>query len=150
MHNASQALMGATGSNVKEVSSHKGTVEAGLAVRQKDDGTLSTATGSGVGGFLGISLGKDLSDIGFTAIARKGLRIPVKLKAGVDPVPGDPVYIEDATGLAMKTSSSSTLVNAVFASGRLGGTTATGGIAEGATDETGSVGVAYIDMPGGL
>lgn len=146
-HNANQALMGATGSSVKEVTNLKGTIAAGLAVRLKSDGTISVASADG--SLLGISLGKDLSDIGYTAICRKGLRVPVKLTSGFDPVVGAIVNLSDTTGAAIASGAGATAVNAVYASGRLGGTTATGGISEtgGGVADTG---VAYIDFPGGL
>lgn len=152
-HSTSKVLMGSTQSNVKEVTnklSVSGTpIEAGLAVvlESTDKVSLDTSEGS----LLGISLGKDLSDTNRTAICRKGLGVPVKLKAGFDPTIGLAVAIEDDTGLARAyTGSGDRYVNAVYASGRIGGTGVTGGIVEGATTDTGTVGVAYIDFPGGL
>jgi hypothetical protein len=140
-HDSSKVLMGSTQSSIKEVANHKGTVEAGLAVRLKDDNTLATATGSGVGGLLGVSVGKDLSDIGRTAIARKGLRVPVKLASGVTPAIGGAVYIVNATGEAHTSSDAArTLVNAVYASAKITG------IGEDGLSKD----VALIDFPGGL
>jgi hypothetical protein len=141
MHDSSKVLMGSTQSSIKEVSNRKGVVEAGLAVRLKDDDTLATATGSGVGGLLGVSVGKDLSDIGRTAIARKGLRVPVKLAAGVTPAIGGAVYIVNATGEAHTASDAArTLVNAVYASAKITGIGEDGQAKD----------VALIDFPGGL
>jgi hypothetical protein len=148
MHNPDHTLMGATQSSLKEVSNHKGEIEAGLAVHLKSDDTLSVAKADG--GLLGISLGKDLSDIARTAIVRKGLRVPLKLTAGFNPTIGAVVSIDDTTGAGNAAGGGKTAVNAVYASGRLGGSGATGGVAEGATGDTGSVGVALIDFPGGL
>lgn len=152
-HNASKVLMGQTQSSYKEVSNFASksgnVVEAGLAVilEAGDEVSLDSSEGS----LVGISLGKDLSDTKRTVVCRKGLRVPVKLKAGYDPDPGEAVAIEDDTGLARAyTGTGDRYVNAVFASGRIGGTGVTGGIAEGATSEAGTVGVAYIDFPGGL
>ena len=149
MHNPDHALMGTTGSNARVVSTHKGTIEAGLVCRQKSDGTVTVAKSDG--GILGVSLGKDLSDIGFMNICRKGLKVPVKLATGFNPSVGAAVAINDTTGEARAyTGTGDSYVNAVYASGRLGGSGVTGGIAEGATTDTGTVGVALIDFPGGL
>ncbi len=152
-HNTSKALMGATASSHKEVTNFQsvsGTpIEAGLACILESTGKLSLDTSEG--SLVGISLGKDLSDIGRTAVVRKGLRVPVKLKSGFNPTIGAAVAIEDDTGLARAyTGSGDRYVNAVYASGRLGGNAATGGVVEGATTDTGTIGVAYIDFPGGL
>jgi len=152
-HNTSKALMGSTASNHKEVTnflSVSGTpIEAGLACILESTGKVSLDTSEGA--LVGISLGKDLSDTNRTAVVRKGLRVPVKLKAGFDPAIGGVVAIENDTGLARAyTGSGDRYVNANYATGRIGGTGVTGGIAEGATSDTGSVGVAYIDFPGGL
>src|SRR5690606_23730196 len=106
------------------------------------------------GSLVGISLGKDLSDIGRTVVCHKGLRVPLQLKASFQPVVGAQVAIEDDTGLGMAYSNGSRhrYVNAVYATARLGGgTVTTGGIQEGSTTETSNnVGVALIDFPGGL
>jgi hypothetical protein len=136
-HDASKVLMGANESSVKEVSNHKGSIEAGLVVKLTTGNALSNTTG----GILGISMGRDLSDAGRTAIARKGLRVPVKLTTGLTIVPGTPVYIVDATGEAHNAAAAGrTLVNAVFASVKLTG------IGEDGLSKD----VALIDFPGGL
>ena len=152
-HDTTKILMGSTQSNVKEVTnaeSVSGTpIEAGLAVIMQSSGKLSLDTSEG--SLVGISLGKDLADANRTAYVRKGLKVPVKLKAGFDPVIGAQVAIEDDTGLARAyTGTGDRYVNASYASGRIGGTGVTGGVAEGATSDTGTVGVALIDMVGGL
>lgn len=144
LHDPNKVLMGATKSNVKEVSCRKGSIEAGVIVRLKSDDTLSIAKADGSA--LGISLGKDLSNTDFTAIARKGLGIPVKLTTAFNPTPGAQVHISDTTGLAIASGAGATGTNAVYASGRVGGSGVNAGIAE---DKT-TVGVAYIDFPGGL
>jgi hypothetical protein len=154
MHNEDLALMGSTGSSIREVSnyaSHGGTqVAAGLATVLESDGTVSTDTSEG--SLIGVSLGKDLSDLGRTVVCHKGLKVPLQLKTSFNPTIGAQVCIEDDTGLGMAYSNGSghRYVNAVYATGRLGGSGATGGIVEGATTATGSVGVALIDFPGGL
>jgi hypothetical protein len=152
-HDTSKVLMGGTGSSHKEVTNYPSiagvAMEAGLACILESSGKVSLDTSEGA--LVGISLGKDLSDTGRTVVCRKGLRVPVKLKAGFNPTIGGVVAIEDDTGLARAyTGTGDRYVNAVFATGRIGGSGATGGIAEGATSETGSVGVAFIDFPGGL
>lgn len=150
-HDAAKVLMGSTASSVKEVTNYPSpsnvVLEAGLVAHLKSDGTVTKAKADGSP--IGVSIGKDLSDIGRTAVARKGLRVPLKLKAGFNPTIGAAVEIDDAEGYGTG-DGSKTAVNAVYASGRLGGSGATGGVAEGATSDTGTVGVALIDFPGGL
>jgi hypothetical protein len=150
MHDASKALMGSTSSSMKEVTNYPTTtaLEAGLVAHLKSDETVTKAKADGQP--VGVSLGKDLSDTGRTAVCRKGLGVPVKLKASFNPTIGAVVYIDDAEGYATG-DGTKTAVNAVYASGRLGGSGATGGIAEGSSsDASPSVGVALIDFPGGL
>lgn len=145
-HNADRVLLGNSGSSLKEVSNRKGSVAAGLAVYLASDDTIGAAKGSG--GLLGISVGKDMSDIGRTAICRKGLLVPIQLTTGFDPSIGAQVRIDDTTGKAV--TSGGTALNAVYASSRVS-TLNKGGIAEDATSEVdGTVGVALIDFPGGL
>ncbi len=139
-HNANKVLLGSTGSSMKEVSNHVGVIAAGIAVRLKSDDTLSIAAADG--GLLGISLGSDLTPIGYTAIVRRGLKVPLKLTAGFTPVIGAAVRISDTTGLGV--TSGGTVVNAVYATSKL---------SVGGTDpDSGSTGIdaAYIDFPGGL
>lgn len=143
-HNASQVLMGTTQSSIKEVTNHVGTYAAGIAVRQKSDGTLSITKADG--GLLGISLGSDLADTNRIAVCRKGLRVPVQLKAGFNPTVGAVVEIDDATGLATG-DGTKTATAAIYNTGRLGGSGATGGIAENGGS---AVGVALVDFIGGL
>lgn len=140
-HNPNQFLMGATGSNIKSVDNIKGNIEAGLAVRLKSDGTPSVAAADG--SLLGISLGQDLSQIGRTAVCRKGLKVPVKLATSFNPTVGAAVAISDTTGEAKAyTGTGDAYVNAVYATGRL----SDGGIGEDGLTK----GVALIDFPGGL
>ena len=138
MQDASKVVMGATKSTAKEATCYKGDVLAGLVVRQKSDGTLSLAKADG--GILGVSLGKDLSNAGFTSICRKGLLVPVLLTAALVPVIGAAVSISDTTGKAAAPGAGVTAVNAVYASGVLSGLQEDGSYAE----------VALIDMTGGL
>jgi hypothetical protein len=138
MHDATKALLGTTTSSVKEVDNRKGTIAAGLAVRLKSDDTISTAAADG--NLLGISLGRDLSDTGRTAICRKGLRVPIQLTSAFTPAIGAQVGIDDTTGKAKASGAGVTGVNAIYASGVL----------TGIDEDGGNVNVAMIDFPGGL
>lgn len=138
MHNTGEVLMGSTTSNIREVTNKVGSIEAGIAVRLKSDGTISIAKADGE--LLGLSLGKDLSNTDKTAICRKGLRVPVKLTAAFNPTVGAVVSLSDTTGLAIASGVGATAVNAVYASGRIVGK------AEDGTE----VGAALVDFPGGL
>jgi len=150
-HNASKALMGATASSIKEATNYPSpsnvALEAGLVAHLKSDGTVTKAKADG--SVVGVSMGKDLSDTGRTVVCRKGLGVPLKLKAAFNPTVGAAVEIDDAEGYGTG-DGTRTAYNAVYATGRLGGSGATGGIAEGAADDTGTVGVALIDFIGGL
>jgi hypothetical protein len=142
MHDSSKIQMGTTGSNLGESFSKLGSIAAGLVVRQKSDGTITLAKSDGSA--LGVSLGKDLSNTGFTAIKSSGLKVPVKLASGfTTPAKGGQVAISDTTGEAVAyTGSGDSYVNAYYASGPLT-----------RVDEDGTEtanGAAYIDMPGGL
>ncbi len=137
-HDATKVLMGATQSSVKDVDSRHGEIAAGTIVRLKNDGTLSVASADGLP--LGISLGKDLSDTARTAIARRGLRVPVLLTAAFEPAIGAQVHISNTTGLAIAAGAGATGMNAVYVTGKMTG------VSEAGT----AVDVALIDFPGGL
>jgi hypothetical protein len=140
MHSATTVYMGTTKTNAKDVDNRSGdpaTFLAGLCVHLKSDGLLSLAAADG--SKLGISLGRSLSDTKRTAIARKGLGIPVLLANGFTPTIGAAVQISTTTGKAV---SSGTTVNAVYTTAVLT-----------AYDEDGAAiadGCALIDFPGGL
>jgi hypothetical protein len=140
MHSATTVYLGSTKSSHKEIINRAGdpaTFLAGLCVHLKSDGTLSLAAADG--SKLGISLGRDLSDTKRTAIARKGLLVPIRLTNGLTPTVGAQVTISDTTG---KAASSGTAVNAVYATSTLT-----------CYDEDGVAvadGCALIDFPGGL
>lgn len=139
MHDSSKVLMGTATSNEVEVTNKKGNIEAGLVVRLKSDDTLSIAAADG--GILGVSLGKDLSHTNKTAIARKGLGVPVKVAAGFTPTIGGQVAISTTTGEAKAyTGTGDAYVNAVYKSAILDG------IGEDGLTKR----VAIIDFPGGL
>ncbi len=82
-HDATKVLLGATASSnregISEWSSSPVTYPAGTAVRLKSDGALSKLVGDGQ--YLGVSLGKGLSDVLKTAVLRAGLGVPVLLSA---------------------------------------------------------------------
>lgn len=150
-HSTSKVQMGSTRSNIREVVSHKGDIAAGIAVRRKSDGTLSTTSSDGA--LYGVSLGKDLSNAGYSAICVKGLGVPLQLTAGLDPSIGAVVSISNSTGKGA--SSSATACAATYAApyegagsvtARVGGT----GVDAGQQEDGTTVGVAYIDFPGGL
>lgn len=80
-HDATKCVMGVPGMSGAEVTSHNddpASYPAGVAVRQKSDGALSLSSADGQ--WMGISLGKSLSDNKKTAVARTGERIPVLLE----------------------------------------------------------------------
>lgn len=145
MSNQSDKIqMGATNSSFKNVDNVLGSLVAGTLVHSKSDGTYTNAAADGTA--IGISLGKDLSAIGRTAVCRRGVGVPLKLTDGFDPTIGAQVTIDDTTGLGKAAGSGVTGYNAVFATGRVGGTGQNKGI-----DEDGNaVGVALIDLPGGV
>lgn len=136
--------LGTTNSSFKTVDNIPGTIAAGKVVHAKSDGTFTTALADGAA--VGVSVGRDLSDIGRTAVCRRGAGVPILLTAAFDPVIGTQVNVSDTTGLAIASGAGATGVNAVYASGRWGGT----GINNGLDEDGNAVGAAYIDMPGGL
>ena len=139
-HSASKVLMGMTRSSFRHADSKAGSIEAGKIVRLKSDGTISLAAADGSP--LGISLGKDLSNAGFTSIVRSGLEVPVLLTSGFTPTVGAQVHISDTTGLAIASGAGATGMNAVYKTSKL---TA---IKEDGTEVADAV--ALIDMQGGL
>lgn len=140
MHSASKVLMGMTRSSFRHAEPIKGVVAAGLIVRLKTDGTPSVAAADGEA--LGISLGKDLSNIGYTSIVKSGTQVPVALTAAFSPAIGTQVHISDTTGAAIASGAGATGINAVYVSGALTR------INEDGTET--AAGVALIDMPGGV
>ena len=136
MH-SSKIYLGSTKSSLKEIDNRLGVVAAGLAVYLHSDEAINT-TASG-GGLLGVSVGRSLSDTSRTAIARKGLDIPILLTNSLTPVIGAQVQISTTTGKAV---ASGTAVNAVYKSAVLS-----------CVDEDGVAvadGCALIDFQGGL
>lgn len=137
MHSA-KVLLGQTNSSAKEVDNKAGSIAAGLLVRLKSDGTISVALADG--GILGVSLGKDLSDVGRTAIVRKGLLVPVLLTAAFTPTVGGQVNFSDTTGKAIASGAGATATNGTYATAILTGILEDGSEAD----------IALIDMQGGL
>lgn len=139
-HDATKVLMGATRSNIKEVTNYvasDSTFLAGQPMRLKSDGTISKAKADGA--LLGVSLGKDLANAGRVACCRKGVAVPILLKAAFTPTVGAQVLLDDTTGLATG-DGTNTGVNAVYATSTLTGVQEDGTTAN----------VALIDFPGGL
>lgn len=137
-HDASKFLLGGTNSSMKSVDPYKGDIDAGKVVRLKSDGTISTALADGE--ILGVSLGKDQANAGYTSVARVGLEVPVLLTDGFTPAIGAQVNINDTTGAANAAGAGNTAVNAIYKTGELTGITEAGA----------EVRVALIDMQGGL
>ncbi len=80
MHDATKVLWGSVGSSdsvVTREDANPASFPAGRVVRGKSDGTISLASGDGY--LKGVSLGKDLSDAGKTAVCRAGNEVPVAL-----------------------------------------------------------------------
>lgn len=81
-HDATKCLLGATNSSAKVVTNEPADpadFPAGVAVRRADDGGLQTEDDS-TAALIGVSLGKSLSnDSKSTAVARKGLGIPLRV-----------------------------------------------------------------------
>lgn len=138
MHDATKVLLGSTKSSFKTIDNKKGTIQAGAAVRLKSDDTISLAAADGA--LLGISCGRDLSDIGRTCIVRRGTEVPILLTSGFTPVVGAQVHISDTTGLAIASGAGATGVNAVYRTAVL----------TGVKEDTTTANVALIDFPGGL
>lgn len=136
MHDPTKVLLGTTESNVREVDNRSGEIEAGLAVRLDTDDAIKLTAGS----LLGISLGKDLSLIGRTAILRKGLGVPLQLTAEFTPAIGAQVHISATTGKAVTSGGGALPTNAVYRALK------TGVKEDGVTE----VAVAIVDMVGGL
>lgn len=140
-HQPTKVVMGNITSSFKTIDNKKGSIAAGLIVRQKSDDTISIAAADGSA--LGISVGKDLSNIGRTAFVRKGTDVPVLLTASFTPTIGAQVHISDTTGKAGAAGAGFTGMNASYKSAKLTAILEDG--TENSTD-----GCALIDMPGGL
>jgi hypothetical protein len=103
MHDATKVLWGTVGSSDRVVTkedANPASFPAGRAVRGKSDGTISLSSADGYP--KGISLGKDLANVGKTAVCRAGNEVPIALaeylvKAELTFVskrPGIPIAIE--------------------------------------------------------
>lgn len=143
-HDASKVVMGTTQSSSKQGSedfaADPATFPAGVAVRRNSSNGLSVTLADG--GWVGISMGRSVSDTKKTTVLRAGERVPILLTAGFTPVIGAKAYISDVTGMAAASDDAGgvTLSDAVYVSGVMTG------LAEDGTD----VDVALVDMPGGL
>jgi hypothetical protein len=141
-HDASKVLLGTTRSSSKQGSevfaSDPATFVAGLAVRRTNAGALSVALAAG--NWVGVSLGKSLSDNAKTEVLKAGEQVPLLLTAAFTPTIGAAVYISDVTGKGIASGDDTTVSNAVYVSGLMSGINEAGE----------SVPCAIIDMPGGL
>lgn len=101
-HDPTKVLLGATQSSEKDIScepADPATFVAGLAVRRTSGGGLAVNSGAPIG----ISLGRSLSDTAKTAVARTGLRVPLRLTdegAFASIKKGDVTFTAKAKGLA--------------------------------------------------
>ncbi len=83
VHDPTKVLLGQVPNSEKEIEvfeSDPTTYIAGLAVRRDDAGALSVTKADG--SWVGVSVGKSLSNIKKTGVCRAGLRVPVLLEAG--------------------------------------------------------------------
>lgn len=112
-HDASKILLGTTQSSDKSGSnvfaSDPATFKAGLAVRETTAGLLSVAKSEGE--WLGISLGRSLSDSKKTLVLRSGLRVPILLER--QPARGT-IVITNYSNLLTTTPDSITVGGTVF------------------------------------
>jgi hypothetical protein len=139
-HDSTKAALGTTTSSIREVQSQVGTTAAGIAVRRKSDGTLSTTKAHGQ--LWGVSLGKDQSDTNKVAVCVRGAGVPLILAASFTPTYGAIVYIDDATGKGTASATDATACNATYSKILSGG-----GIPE---DGSAASPCALIDYVGGL
>lgn len=138
-HDATKIQMGNVPNSCKNIDNIKGDFAAGLYIHKKTDGTGSIAAADGAG--IGISVGKDLSNAGYTAVARSGLDIPMQLTAAFTPAIGTQVHISDTTGKAGAAGEGFTGINATYSSEKKIM------VAEDGTETADAV--ALIDMVGG-
>jgi hypothetical protein len=143
-YQSDKVQMGATSSSFKTVDNVPGAIAAGKVVHSKSDGTYTVAIADGVA--IGVSLGRSLSDTNRTAVCRRGTGVPILLTSGLNPTIGTQVHIDDTLGIAKASGGGATGVNAVYATGRVGGS----GQDKGIDEDGNAVGVAMIDFPGGL
>lgn len=147
-HDANQVLMGSTKSSdvaVTNIAGDPASFPAGTVVRLDSSGEPSLLEADG--GYFGVSKGESLSKTERLSVVRSGLGVPLLLTAGYSPAVGDPVFIDDETGLGQAEpvgeddwTVSST--GAIYVSGPLDAVALDGTVTQDA--------VAYIDMPGGL
>lgn len=143
-YQSDKVLLGTTQSSFRTIDNVPGVIPAGKIVHSKSDGTYTIAAADGSP--VGVSVGRDLSGTSRTAVVRRGSGVPILLTAAFDPVIGAQVNVSDTTGIAIAAGAGATGLNAVYSSGRVGGTGVNGGIDE----DNAAVGVALIDFPGGL
>jgi hypothetical protein len=150
MHDADTILLGTIQSSYKEgctsyAVADVATFPAGTAVRLKSTGELSVTKNDGE--YLGVSLGKSMSDTSRIVVLKAGLRVPILLTDDSAEyayvVKGASVYIDDVSGLANIVDDgnvTTTISSAIYVSGVMTGINEAGA----------EVNVALIDMVGGL
>ncbi len=134
-HDPTKVLLGNSETSFKVVDNRAGAIPAGSFVFLKSDDTITDNVADGAP--LGVSIGKDLSGTDWTAICRKGTRVPVLIGDGFTPTIGAQVQAHATDGTAV---ASGTAQNAYFATSTLTGIKEDGTTAN----------VALIDFPGGL
>ena len=132
-HDPNRIQLGTSQSNIKDVDNRVGLVAAGLVARLGADNTISATAGTPIG----ISLGRDLSNTNRSAVARRGLRVPLRLAEGYTPAVGAAVTF-DAAGMGV---SGGTATKGVYVTGAIAGVP---------EDGSADVAVALVDFPGGL
>lgn len=140
-HDVSKVLMGATQSSIRDVRSVKGSVAAGLALHINVSTKVASAAAAGAV-LVGVSLGRDLSNAGFSAYAERGNKVPIQLGTAFTPTQGDDVWYDNTSGKAVASNGSIEVValNAKFSF--VEGSAKKSGIQEDGT----LVDVAYIDF----
>lgn len=147
-HDPNQILMGSVNSSdsaCELIDADPSTFPAGLALRLNSSGAPSIDATDGE--FFGVSRGESLSKTKKLAVQRYGCGVPLKLTEGFVPVVGEPVFIDDETGLANAEPEGEddwtvSATAAIYKSGPLDAILLDGTVEEDS--------VCYIDMPGGL
>ena len=112
MHDATKCVLGSpgmSGYDSSEFDADPASFEAGVAVRLKSDGTVSLSSADGQ--WLGISLGKSLSNHKKLSVLRSGLKVPVLVER--QPARGS-VTISSYANLVSGTDDSITVGATVF------------------------------------
>ena len=103
--------LGATPSNIKQVRNYKGEVAAGRVVYQDTDGTIN---GTGTGNIVGISLGKDLSNAGYTSVCLEGAKVPLLIASDAGLTPNVKDQVKVIAGLVSDAGSAGVAITATY------------------------------------